>query len=136
MKNNSMKTRRILLAAASLLVLTMLVGCGASEEVEPPTGESSSRHALRGVVVALTPDTKDVIIDHEEIPEVMGAMRMGFTVPEEEDRAKMEPGSQIEATLVMENNTMWVEGVTVVGKTDPPPTEKPASGGDHSGHQH
>jgi Cu/Ag efflux protein CusF len=116
--------------------MLMLAACGGStEETEPPTGQSSSRHDMRGVVVSLTPDSKEVIIDHEEIHEVMGAMRMSFVVPEDDDRAKLEPGSQIEATLVMENNTMWVENVKVTGKTDVP-EEKPKMGGEHGGHNH
>lgn len=83
------------------------------------------------MVVSLAPDSKDVVIDHEEIPDVMGAMRMGFTVPEDADRDKLQPGARITATLVMENNTMWLEGVDVLEIGEVPGSE-PSSGGDHT----
>lgn len=55
------------------------------------------------------------MIDHEKIADLMDAMQMGFSVPEAADLAKLEPGKRIEATLVVENNAMWLEGVKVIG---------------------
>lgn len=117
--------------AACLMLALAACSSAPKEPEEAPTGLTSSRHELRGVVVSANAEAKEAVIDHEAIPEVMGAMRMGFSVPEPADREKLTPGAKIKATLVMENNTMWVEGVEVTGQGEDPAAE---SGGGHRAH--
>lgn len=118
------------LAAASLLLVFAACSPAPQEKAESPTGLTSSRHELRGIVVSADADAKEAVVDHEEIPDLMGAMRMGFSVPEAADREKLTPGAKIKATLVMENNTMWLEGVEVTGHGEVPAAE--AGGGHHA----
>jgi Cu/Ag efflux protein CusF len=100
----------------------LLTACApqAKQEEPAPKGVDSSRHTMTGVVVSADAAAKEAIIEHDEIPDVMGAMRMGFSVPDAADREKLKPGAKIKATLVMENNTMWVEGVQVTGQGEAP----------------
>ncbi len=117
--------------ALLVILLVGLAACAPAPKVEeaPPGGLTSSRYPLTGVVVSANADAKEAIVEHDEIPDVMGAMRMGFSVPEATDLAKLQPGAKIKATLVMENNTMWLEGVEVTGQGEVP-EEK--SGGHHA----
>ncbi|MCW5962627.1 MAG: copper-binding protein [Bryobacterales bacterium] len=121
---------RRLLMPLLLCLMIGLTACGptASESTEAPSGLSSSRHEIRGIVVSANEEAKEAIIDHEEIPDLMGAMRMGFSIPTAADLEKLKPGTKIKATLVMENNTMWIEAVEVTGQGEVPTTE-PAGGG-------
>ncbi|MDZ7638861.1 MAG: copper-binding protein [Bryobacterales bacterium] len=99
-----------------LLLALGLFGCGSSAPpAEAPQATSSQRYPLVGDVVSVDSAGRDAVIDHEKIADLMDAMQMGFSVPEAADLAKLEPGKRIEATLVVENNAMWLEGVKVIG---------------------
>ncbi len=115
---------------ACLMILSVACAPAAKESAEPPSGLSTSKHDLRGIVVSVNAEAKEAIVDHEEIPDLMGAMRMGFSVPAEADLQKLQPGAKINAKLVMENNTMWLEAVEVTGQGEVPEAE--ASGGSHA----
>lgn len=123
---------RLFLAPLLVCLMMAMAACApsASDSAETPSGLSSSRHEMRGIVVSANVEAKEAIIDHEEIPDVMGAMRMGFSIPSTADLEKLKPGARIKATLVMENNMMWVEGVEVTGQGEVPGAE--AAGGQHA----
>lgn len=117
----------LILACGLLVVASSFTACSRSELAQepapPPAGPT--KHSLRGIVVSAVPDTKNIIVEHDKVADVMDAMRMAFAVPDDAERASMTPGSKIEAILVMENNTMWLEGVKVTGQGEvPPPGEK------------
>lgn len=112
-----------------LVAMTLLSACSSGEKAAAPSPDVATHYDLKAVVVSLEEGSNRVVMDHEEIPGFMSAMRMAFAVPEDADRAKLKPGSRIHAKLVMENNTMRVEGVEVLGEG-----EVPAAGGE--GHSH
>lgn len=132
--NKTLPMQRItpcLLALGFGLAMLLMASCSSAEKAPAPSADSASRYDLKGVVVSTEAGSNKVVVEHEEIPDLMGAMRMSFAVPEAADREKMVPGARIRATLVMENNTMWVEGVEVLGHGEVPPAEeKPAAGHD------
>jgi Cu/Ag efflux protein CusF len=103
----------LLLGSALALSFT---GCGETKPASPaPAATSSQRYELRGAVISVDAPAKEAIIQHEKIQDLMDAMRMGFSVPSADDLAKLQPGKAIKATLVVENNMMWIEGVEVTG---------------------
>lgn len=113
----------------SVMVLSF-VGCGETKPTTPPPAATSSqRYELRGAVISVDAGAKEAIIQHEKIQDLMDAMRMGFSVPNADDLAKLQPGKAIKATLVVENNMMWIEGVEVTGDAPATATEEVPGGG-------
>lgn len=109
--------RRNLVTTTLLLALALgFSGCG--EQLEAPTKQeatSSQRYEVRGTVISINREAKEVIVQHEKIVDLMEAMRMGFSVPDASDLEKLEAGKLIKATLVVDNNMMWLEDVDVQG---------------------
>lgn len=109
--------RKNLVLTTLLLALNLgFSNCG--ELAEAPTKQeatSSQRYEVRGTVISINREAKEVIVQHEKIEDLMDAMRMGFSVPNGSDLEKLEVGKIIKATLVVENNMMWLEDVDVQG---------------------
>lgn len=115
-----------MLAAA---MLTGLSGCGEQAETHPASADAAHHYEIRGTVVSVDVSGKTAVIDHEKIADLMDAMAMSFSVPEAADLAKLAPGKSIKATLVVENNTMWLGSVQVTGEAAAP--AEPATGHSH-----
>lgn len=113
----------LILACSLLVVASSFTACSSTELAQEPAPVPAGpqKHPLKGIVVSAVPDTKNIIVEHQKIPDVMDEMRMAFAVPSDAERASMTPGSKIEATLVMEDNTMWLEEVKVTGQGEVPP---------------
>lgn len=77
---------------------------------------AESGHALTGVVVSVNQDKRMVVVKHEDIPGVMGAMTMGFSVPEKFDLTSLEKGDQITARMMHSDNQFLIK---FIEKTDP-----------------
>ena len=80
---------------------------------------AESGHALVGEVVSVDAEKRMVMVKHEEIPGVMGAMTMGCSVPESYDLANLTTGCHITARLVQENDQFLIKLIEV---TDPATT--------------
>jgi protein SCO1 len=73
-----------------------LAGCAKSRGAE-------QRYPLKGKVVSVDLAGGKVVIDHEEIPGFMAAMRMPFPVPEADVLRSLGGGDEIQATLVVDD---------------------------------
>lgn len=100
--------------APALLVLAM--GCAA------PASPPAARHEVRGQLLAVQLDTRQVLLKHEAIPGVMDAMTMPFTVADRRALRDRRPGDLVTATLVVEPERSYLEALTGVG-TAPLPGE-------------
>lgn len=116
----------LMLAAA---MATGLAGCGERADTHPASPDAAHHYEILGTVVSVDASGKTAVIDHEKIADLMDAMTMSFSVPEAEDLAKLAPGKRIKATLVVENNTMWLGSVEVTGEAAAP--AQPAAGHSH-----
>ena len=110
-------------------LLTGIVGCREETKTHPVSADAAHHYEIRGTVVSVDASGKTAVIDHEKIADLMDAMTMSFSVPEAEDLAKLTPGRRIKATLVVENNTMWLGSVEVTGEAAAP--AEPATGHSH-----
>jgi protein SCO1/2 len=84
--------KRFGLVAALLALLAL--GCDV-----PPHGERARRVEARGVVEAVDPALRQVVINHEDIPGVMPAMSMSFDVGDASLLEGLEPGQTIQFAL-------------------------------------
>jgi len=75
--------------------------------------EPDRRFELRGKVVAVDKDQSQVTIAHEKIPGFMDAMTMPFNVGDDWAMSVLAPGQQVEATLVVQGDRSWIEGLRI-----------------------
>jgi protein SCO1 len=95
---------------SALILLLLAVAFGACRRNE-------KRYDLKGKVVMVEKDKNLVTIAHEDVPELMPAMTMPFTVPNQADIDYLAPEDQITATLVIDGGHSWLENLFVVRTT-------------------
>lgn len=109
----------LLLVAAALV----LAGCTATP---PATGKRPAPLLLqafqvRGVIKELKPDTKTIVINHEEIPGYMAAMVMPFNVQTTNEFRGLAAGDTISFQLIVTENKSWIEQITKLKESSPAP---------------
>lgn len=93
--------------------LALLGGCGGPAP-GPPTavppagadakpGVETKDYALKGEVLKVDKDGRELVIRHEEIPGFMTAMTMPFTPPRDADLDEFRVGDRVEGTLRVES---------------------------------
>jgi protein SCO1/2 len=96
--------------------------------VAPSTavGPDAKRYPLKGVITAIDPARAQITVQHEEIPGYMAAMTMPFPIRDDPKViAFLRPGDRIEATLVVDGETYFLEQVLTKGFV---PTPTPFGG--------
>ena len=74
---------------------------------------NEKRYDLKGKVVAVEKDKRLVTIAHDDIKDYMPGMVMPFTVKDDEPLEILVAGDQVQATLVVDGATSWIENVFV-----------------------
>lgn len=98
-----LRTLRVVLFASVLL----LQGCS-----QKPVEEK--RYELKGKVVAVDRAKGEVSLDHEEVKGYMAAMTMDFPVRDAEALKVMEPGDQVQAFLVInDDSSYWLDSPVI-----------------------
>jgi len=92
------------LGFAVAFVCALALGCG------PDT------RTVRGTVHDVMPESGQVMIEHEEIPELMEAMTMSFPVAQTKLLDGLAPGQVIEFTLDISGGRYTLIGYEVVGE--------------------
>jgi protein SCO1/2 len=91
-------------------------------------------YQLQGQILAVKPESNEVLVKHEDIPGFMPAMTMPYTVKDAallKDRA---PGDLISATLMVAPDLAWLSSITKTGSAPLPedaPVQIPAAAGVH-----
>ncbi len=113
---------------AGLLALAVWSG-GCSPASEPENSGASSAEAVtnypaRGIVQALRPDGRTVVIKHEDITNYMVAMTMPFVARDTNELKGLKPGEQIEFRLCVTEKDSWIDQLKIVAAATntPPPT--------------
>jgi protein SCO1/2 len=91
-----------------------LVLLGASCRAKPePSGK---RYELSGQVVVVDQESRRLTIAHEDIAGFMDAMTMPFTVNDDWVFEAVAPGDEVEATLVVTDESSWLEDLVISRK--------------------
>jgi len=100
-----------------LLLVAISAGCGRQE---PPAKE----YELKGQILAVKPDTQELLVKHEDIKGFMPAMTMPYKVEDAALLKDKEPGDLITATLVVGETSAHLSTVTKTGHAaiEVPPT--------------
>jgi len=96
--------------------------------VAPSTavGPDAKRYELKGIITAVDPARVQITVQHEAIPGYMAAMTMPFPIRDDPKViAFLRPGDRIEATLVVDGETYFLERVLTKGFV---PTPTPFGG--------
>jgi protein SCO1/2 len=73
---------------------------------------------VRGVIQKIPEGARRVSIKHEKIPGYMAAMTMDFTLKNTNELAGLQPGDEITFTLVVTDDTDWIENLRRTGRTE------------------
>jgi protein SCO1/2 len=103
----------------SSLIFCLAVSACNSRPKAPEASSAAQRYEVKGKVVSVDKSNHKVTIAHEEIPGYMEAMTMPFTLPGDEYYDVIQPGSQILATLVVDQGRSWLENPVVSNVADP-----------------
>ncbi|HKE04105.1 MAG TPA: SCO family protein [Blastocatellia bacterium] len=103
----------------SLLIFGLIVSACSSAPKSPEASSSAQRYEVKGKVVSIDKANHKVTIAHEEIKGYMDAMTMPFTLLDDYVYSELKPGSQILATLVVDQGRSWLENPIVSNVLDP-----------------
>lgn len=93
------------------LMLTLLLAAAFVSCAGKPVEER--RYDMKGNVVSVDRAKGSVTVDHEDIPGFMPAMRMTLPVRDAGALKEVEGGDRIQATLVVTDESYWIENVFV-----------------------
>lgn len=75
---------------------------------------TAKRYELTGTVVSVDQVSKLVTIEHEAIPDLMKGMTMPFKIKEQWAYGALASGNHVTATLVLDGDRSWLEGIVIV----------------------
>ncbi|MGH7323240.1 MAG: copper-binding protein, partial [Candidatus Rokuibacteriota bacterium] len=103
-------------------MLAVLAGCSRAPEPK--------QYELKGQVLGVKPETREVLIKHEDIQGFMPGMTMPFTVRDEALLKSVQPGDLVTATLVVAETDAHISTLTKTGHAalDVPPPATATSG--------
>ena len=104
--------RTITTVVLAVLAFVSLIACRSSNQ-------QFRRYPLDGKVLAVDKDKKTLTIAHKDIPGLMGAMTMDYTVNESWVLRQAKPGDHITASLVMDPDGAYLENVTLTSTGTP-----------------
>jgi len=119
---------RALRFMAGLVGLSMVFAMVACQTAKPLP---QRRFDLRGKVVAVDKNEGTVTVAHQAVQGYMGAMTMSFSLKDKWAFKVLTPGQSVIATLVIEGDRSWLEGVVVTeeGKPESNSLAPPEPGG-------
>jgi protein SCO1/2 len=104
-------------SGALLLALALAAACG----------PAPLRRAAHGTVVDVARDMGQVVIEHDDIPDLMPAMTMNFDVPEPALLATLAPGQMIDFEVEFDGHAYRVVSAKVLSQR-PAPRDAPTLG--------
>ncbi len=114
-------------SVVGVLLLAGAAGCARSSEtapLSPAQGASEGKPVaaaerqvfqVRGVIKELRPETRELVIKHEEIPNYMAAMTMPFELKNTNEFAGLGTNDQVSFTMVVTEEEGWIENVKKIG---------------------
>src|SRR5579872_7627721 len=93
------------------LVLCFLLLLPACKTPASTSTEPVKRYHLTGRVISTDKRSHSVMIDGDDVPGFMGVMTMPYTVKDDSVLAKLSPGDQVSAEIVVQGDDSWLENI-------------------------
>ena len=101
-----------------LFSVLLFTACQKAEFGKPASADAK-RYPIKGEVVAVDKAKKKATIKHEEIPGYMEAMTMDFPIREDWVWEDLNPGANVFAELVVDDNGYWLEKIAISAAPNP-----------------
>ena len=105
------------------VALSFQIGCRKSADSEPgvalhPANTAVDRYHLRGLVLATSPATGQITIQHGDIPGFMPAMTMAYKLKDAAEIQKLKPGDEITADVLVhtDSDDYLLDSVTITSE--------------------
>lgn len=99
-----------------LLALAVMLGACGSTSSDAAKSGPAKEYQLHGEIKGLDAGQRVATIKHDSIPGYMNAMTMGYPVKDPGDFSKLQVGDEINATLYVKDDDMWVGKIQKVQK--------------------
>jgi protein SCO1/2 len=101
----------------SIIALAVLVGLAAGCR---DAGTGARTYELKGQVLTVRAETKEILVKHEDIKGFMPAMTMPYTVNHDDELKGIAAGDLITATLVVETSRAYLQQIKKTGSAPLP----------------
>lgn len=115
--------KRNIISLVILILCALLMAC----QSKPAAIVQGKRYEFKGTIVSIDKANQSATISHEEVKDFMDAMTMPFKLKDAWPLDVMKPGDEVQATLVVTDDSAWLEDVVVVQKSAAQPTATPES---------
>jgi protein SCO1/2 len=108
-----------------VLIFAVLLSVGCRKDVP----ETAIRYSVRGIIRAITPDRREVTIQHEAIPGYMDSMTMPYRVKSTMVLDGYDPGEEVLFQLVVTPTDAFIDGMVSIHpqvKDEASPEGRPA----------
>jgi protein SCO1 len=110
--------KRTIAITLILLLCSLLLVLSACQSKPATTATTQGkRYDFKGTIVSLDKANQMATISHEEVKDFMDAMTMPFKLKDAWPLDVMKPGDEVQATLVVTEDSAWLEDVVVVQKS-------------------
>ena len=111
--------KRVFQNAFALLVFILTIGCNESSDGLISSSSNSAKNIkqafeVKGIVRKISENENTIHIEHEEIPNYMGAMTMPFLVRDKNVFEIIRRGDEIKFELNVTDKESWIEQIDVV----------------------
>ncbi|MBL8823763.1 MAG: copper-binding protein [Planctomycetia bacterium] len=89
--------RSITQLACTALLITFVVGCQNAGKVTPSSTDKV--YDLRGTIMSIDKEKNMVMLDHEDIPGLMRAMKMSFPVEDAKLLTNLKEGDKVQGMI-------------------------------------
>ncbi len=119
------------------VLLALIAGCSAKSTEQKVSGNESgtiTNYSVRGVVQAVHPEVRSVVIKHEEVPGYMPAMTMPFEVRDTNELTGLTQGGTVQFRLRVTEKDGWIDQIRPVDlapKATPDPVDPTSQGTTH-----
>lgn len=103
------------------VIVFALISLFACQPQPRPESHAANTYQLRGVVVEINKDKRELRVKHQDIPGYMRGMTMNFPTRDDAALATLAPGDEITADLHVAGGEYWLANVHKVAPAKPAP---------------
>ena len=104
--------KKLLAVLSVLLIFFVLISCGKQQEPKETSEVIAKTYDAVGQVVSIDLDNSTVTIAHQDIPDFMSAMTMGYQIKDTTLLQGIQPQDSVQFELTVSGDEMWISNIT------------------------